>query len=195
MHIPKTESKQHDRIKMMKESVRKLDDFIAEILDYSRNARSEISIESVDVDSVFHGVIENLHYMEGSKSCEFILEKEPDLELKSDARRIKVIMSNLVSNAIKYQDPKKEKCLVRVKFKKLNNRIELRVEDNGIGISEQNQAKIFEMFYRATSIASGSGLGLYIVKETADKLGGMVSVESNLGKGSAFTVILPEIKS
>jgi signal transduction histidine kinase len=195
MHIPKTESKQHDRIKMMKESVRKLDDFIAEILDYSRNARSEISIESIDVDSVFQGVIENLHYMEGSKSCEFILDKEPDFELKSDARRIKVIMSNLVSNAIKYQDPKKEKCVVRVQFKKLNNRIEIRVEDNGIGISDQNQAKIFEMFYRATSIASGSGLGLYIVKETADKLGGMVSVESNLGKGSAFTVILPEIKS
>ncbi|MFM7078266.1 MAG: PAS domain-containing sensor histidine kinase [Bacteroidota bacterium] len=195
MHVPSTETKQHDRIKMMKESVRKLDDFIAEILDYSRNARSEVSIESVNVDNLFQGVIENLHYMEGSKSCEFILEKDPDFQLKSDARRIKVIMSNLVSNAIKYQDPKKDKCVVRVRFKKMNNRIELRVEDNGIGISDQNQAKIFEMFYRATSIASGSGLGLYIVKETADKLGGIVSVESKLGNGSAFSIILPEIKS
>jgi signal transduction histidine kinase len=191
MHVPKTEPKQHDRIRMMKESVRKLDDFIAEILDYSRNARSEVVVESVNLESLLQGVRDNLQYMEGSKTCEFILENELDGHFMSDARRIKVILSNLVSNAIKYQDSKKEKCVVRVRLKQADDQLELCVEDNGIGISEKNQAKIFEMFYRATSIASGSGLGLYIVKETVEKLGGSVSVHSEIGTGSSFIIKLP----
>jgi signal transduction histidine kinase len=81
--------------------------------------------------------------------------------------------------------------VVRVRLKQADDQLELCVEDNGIGISEKNQAKIFEMFYRATSIASGSGLGLYIVKETVEKLGGSVSVHSEIGTGSSFIIKLP----
>lgn len=191
MHMPKTETKQHDRIRMMKESVRKLDDFIAEILDYSRNARSEVALEPVNLESVIQNVRDNLNFMEGSKNCDFILKNEVVDDFISDTRRIKVILSNLVSNAIKYQDSKKDQCVVQISLKKSDGHVVLDIVDNGIGISDENQTKIFEMFYRATSIASGSGLGLYIVKETVDKLGGNISVQSQLGSGSTFTIKLP----
>jgi PAS domain S-box-containing protein len=191
MNIPQSETKQHDRIQMMKQSVRKLDDFIAEILDYSRNARSEIANEPVDVQAIFNEVCDNLNFMEGSGNMEIKLELDSSQKFFSDKRRIKVIISNLVSNAIKYQDLKKESRFVKVRLKSLQKEMELCVEDNGIGITPENQKRIFEMFYRATSLSTGSGLGLYIVKETIDKLGGSISVESTHGEGSLFKVKIP----
>jgi signal transduction histidine kinase len=67
----------------------------------------------------------------------------------------------------------------------------LEVEDNGLGIPEEHQAKIFEMFYRATDSASGSGLGLYILKRSVDRLKGKIKITSKEGEGSTFTIQLP----
>ena len=63
--------------------------------------------------------------------------------------------------------------------------------DNGIGIEKDNLPKIFDMFYRATEQSNGSGIGLYIVKNTIEKLGGSIAVESEVGTGTTFTIILP----
>ena len=72
-----------------------------------------------------------------------------------------------------------------------SNSFTFSVEDNGDGIAEDHQDKIFNMFYRASEKASGSGLGLYIVKETLEKMNGTISHQSTLGKGSLFTVTIP----
>jgi signal transduction histidine kinase len=66
-----------------------------------------------------------------------------------------------------------------------------KVEDNGIGIRQQYLANIFDIFYRADENAKGSGLGLYIVKETVDKLGGQIQMQSEYGKGTTFTITVP----
>jgi signal transduction histidine kinase len=65
------------------------------------------------------------------------------------------------------------------------------VKDNGIGISKENQEKIFDMFYRVSENSVGSGLGLYIVKEIVEKLDGKIEVESEPGKGTAFSIHIP----
>ena len=195
MNIAKEDEKQHLRVGMIKNSVRKLDDFIAEILDYSRNARSDISIETIDVESLISDIRNNLNYMEGSKDFELRLNIDQGLVLRSDVRRIKVVLSNLISNAIKYQDAKKETRFIQLSFKKHENHVELLAIDNGIGISEENVSRIFEMFFRATSLSTGSGLGLYIVKETIEKLGGTIEVNAALGQGTSFKMILPNIVS
>ena len=111
------------------------------------------------------------------------------------SRRIKVILSNLVSNAIKYQDKKKEERYSKVAIRNNNGNAHIIIEDNGIGISEKDTEKIFEMFYRATSLSKGSGLGLYIVKETIDKLNGSIEITSELNKGSLFSVHIPNFAS
>lgn len=67
------------------------------------------------------------------------------------------------------------------------------VEDNGIGISDSDQEKIFDMFYRATTLSTGSGLGMYIVKETLDKLNGKIKMESVLAKGTTFMIEIPNL--
>jgi len=193
MNLPATETKQHDRIRMVKDSVRKLDDFIAEILDYSRNARSEIYAEPIQIESLISEVRENLNYMDGSRDFILHLDIEPGLQVNSDKRRIKVILSNIISNAIKYQDTKKPERNLQLSFRSIGKGTEIIAKDNGIGISEDNLERIFEMFYRATSLSTGSGLGLYIVKETVDKLGGTIDVCSTPAEGSTFKLFIPNI--
>jgi signal transduction histidine kinase len=70
-------------------------------------------------------------------------------------------------------------------------RAEITFADDGIGIEEKNLTRVFEMFYRATEQSDGSGIGLYIVKNAVDKIGGQISVASRLGQGTRFTIILP----
>jgi signal transduction histidine kinase len=80
---------------------------------------------------------------------------------------------------------------IRVGANRNNGHIEITVEDNGLGIGEEHLKKIFDMFYRASTDSKGSGLGLFIARETAAKLGGKISVESKLGVGSKFSLTVP----
>jgi len=108
-----------------------------------------------------------------------------------DVARIKVILNNLISNSIKYSDPTKDNNYYTVDMHMTTGELTLIVADNGIGIEPVYQDRIFEMFYRATESSEGSGLGLYIVKETVHKLGGTISFVSEYTQGSTFTVRLP----
>jgi signal transduction histidine kinase len=96
----------------------------------------------------------------------------------------------LISNAIgiKLNDGDSE-IVIRINVDHL--RAELTFADNGIGIDEENLTRVFEMFYRATEQSDGSGIGLYIVKNAVDKLGGQISVASRIGQGTRFNIILP----
>jgi signal transduction histidine kinase len=105
-----------------------------------------------------------------------------------------VILNNLLSNAVKYLDPEKEKPTVWITINVDVEKAEVTIRDNGIGIEKKHQEKVFEMFYRGTSLAHGSGLGLYIARESADKLNGNIHMESEPGKGTEFYLVLPNLK-
>jgi signal transduction histidine kinase len=111
----------------------------------------------------------------------------------SDPRRVSVIINNLVSNAIKYSDVTKEQPQITIKILVADSMATIEVADNGIGIEEQHLDKIFTLFYRATSSATGSGLGLYIIKETVEKLGGYVSLHSQKGEGTTIKISIPDM--
>ncbi len=101
------------------------------------------------------------------------------------------IVQNLIENPIKYQDYKKPESYLKINFNIDDNKAILIFEDNGLGIPKASQPKIFDMFYRAHNIATGSGLGLYITKVVVDRLKGNVECESSEGQGSKFTVTIP----
>jgi signal transduction histidine kinase len=115
--------------------------------------------------------------------------------INTDPSRFKIILSNLFSNAIKFQKKISEQspCL-SVSISTGNDKLKLMVADNGEGIQPEMKEKIFDMFFRGNSKAYGSGLGLYIAKESAIKLGGSISVESEYGKGTTFVLELPNKK-
>lgn len=179
---------------MMQHSIHKLDDTLKEILDYSRNARSELNIEEVDTKRMVEDSFERLKYMEGSENISKSIEVENNIPLFSDEYRLSVIINNLVSNAIKYRDVQKNHSVINLHAKITDTHLDLIFSDNGIGISPEYLQRIFDMFFRATERSEGAGLGLYIVRETVDKLHGSISVDSKLGEGTTFKIKIPNMK-
>ena len=100
------------------------------------------------------------------------------------------MLSNIISNAIQYKDSNKGQSYIHLGFELSDRLFQLQIDDNGVGIDHPHHPKVFNMFYRASENAKGSGLGLYIVKETMDKLGGTVSLQSVLGEGTRITLRL-----
>lgn len=103
-------------------------------------------------------------------------------------------LNNLVSNALKYHKKDYPEAFIEVNVVVDKQKMTLEILDNGIGIKQEHQPKLFGMFFRATVIATGSGLGLYIAKECCEKLNGTISVESEYGKGTTFVVEIPNVK-
>ncbi len=95
-----------------------------------------------------------------------------------------------MTNAVKYHNLDQPNPFIQVTFKRNRHIVEIAVEDNGRGISKDNVPKIFDMFFRASEDTEGTGLGLYIVKEALNKIKGIIFVDSELGKGSKFRIVL-----
>ncbi len=178
-------------LNLMKSRIADLDAFIKEIIDYSRNARQEIRLENFNLCELVEEVADGLKFGTGMESILIRYAIPQDLKVTTDRSRLKVVLNNLIGNALKYSNPRHEEPSVFVKAGMNDHHLKIQVEDNGIGIDDEHLPKIFEMFYRASERSQGSGLGLYIVKETLDKLKGHVKVKSTYGHGSVFTVEVP----
>jgi signal transduction histidine kinase len=109
----------------------------------------------------------------------------------NDKMGVREIFRNTVSNAIKYADTTKESNIIHINIKINKKEANISIKDNGIGISDDVLPKIFEMFYRGSERSKGSGIGLYLVSQSVDKMGGKIDVKSTLGKGTEFIVRLP----
>lgn len=179
---------------MMEHSIHRLDDTLKEILDYSRNARSNLNIEKVNIHAIVEDVFERLKYLEGSENMEKRISVDIQYPLYSDAYRLTVVFNNLISNSIKYKDFNKKVSFIDIDIKVDQYQALIRFEDNGIGIPENYIRRIFDMFFRATDKSEGAGLGLYIVRETVEKLDGAITVHSKAFEGTTFEIIIPNFR-
>lgn len=184
-------AKKEEYLPKINARIRAMDKFIEDITNYSRNSRAQVSFELLLIYPLVQDVISALQYIEEAEKIDFKIEIETDFVVKSDAYRVKVILTNLISNAIKYADRSKENPFILIKAFKENKRSFIQIIDNGIGIRSELHTKIFDMFYRATEASIGTGLGLYIVSESIKKINAEIKIDSALGKGSTFTLILP----
>lgn len=180
---------------MMETSIHKLDETVKEILDYSRNARQNVSVEKIDLKKMIDEHFEKMQFMPGSQSIQRFISIHEKASFHSDNYRLSVIMNNLISNAIKYHDPEKVSPFIRIAVEVDEEKAVMIFEDNGIGIEERYLDKVFDMFFRGTEKNKGAGLGLYIVKEAIDKLGGKIAIQSKVGQGTLFTIELPNFIS
>jgi signal transduction histidine kinase len=177
-------------LKLVRSRVDKLDMFIREILDFSRNARMGVQAGPVRLLSVVHEVLESIGYIRGFDAITFDLDL-PQEAVSTDGDRLRVVLNNLLVNAVKYADPSKVPNRVSVRGSVNEAALHITVSDNGIGIHPERLPRIFDMFYRAHDHAEGSGLGLYIVKEIVTKMGGQIQVKSQPGEGTTFDIDLP----
>ncbi|MBL7871194.1 MAG: response regulator [Cyclobacteriaceae bacterium] len=179
---------------MMEQSIHKLDDTLKEILEYSRNARNEVYREQVDIKAIVEENMERLRYLDGYNELTKNLEVIADVPAFSDAYRLSVIFNNLLSNAIKYRNSSRLNSYINITVRVSEAEIKIEFIDNGIGIKDELLPKIFNMFFRASTVSDGAGLGLYIVKETVEKLNGTIDVKSELDVGTSFSILLPNSK-
>ena len=175
-------------------SLRKLDHFIKDIIDYSRNSRLDVKAESIDFKTELESTLAQFSFMDNYTNLEKIIDVDQKQPFLSDTRRINVIFNNLVSNAIRYQNQYLKNSWLRITVKCSSSKACIDFSDNGIGIESQYVQRIFDMFFRATAVKSGSGLGLYIVKETIESLKGSISVESAPMQGTTFRIIIPNLQ-
>lgn len=180
----------HDCARRIKGSVEKLDITVGSILEYSRNGNISIEEREVSIENIWMQCLDTHRNMPNASDISFSYEEKNKASILTDPFRLSIIFNNLISNAIKYCDPDK-KCFVKLSAMRNKNSLLLTLEDNGIGIPDDLQPNVFDMFYRASVLSHGAGLGLYIVKKAVDKLGGRINLVSKQGVGTTFTIDIP----
>ena len=178
-------------LSMVAMSAEQQDSFIKDILDLSRNARLEVDQEAISFEEMINEIFDQLKYGLEKKAIVKEIQIDQKHIFKSDQRRLKVIFNNLISNAIRYSGNTDPHVRIDVKVDDATARI--LIHDNGQGIPKKHLKNVFKMFYRATEDNVGSGLGLYIVKETVEKLRGNVNLASEENKGTTVTLELPNL--
>ena len=178
-----------DYIDKQEKQVERLNHIISGLINLTRLGQGDLEKEKIDFNKIVDECITSFNSLPNFEAISFRKEIQPDIEFYSAWSLLTAIMQNLLENAIKYSSKSSPFVIVRVYS--TNENLFIEVEDNGQGILLEHQPKIFEMFFRATKNATGTGLGLYILKRSVDRLNGTVSLQSVVGKGSAFTVKLP----
>ncbi len=175
----------------IKETAEKLDEFIDSIQDYYRINRGELEIRSIDFQEMVDDMKDIYTLNEKVNSITLKTQVTQTGKFKSDTLSIKLIINNLLSNAFKYQRKDNEDKWVEISIVENKYKAIITIKDNGIGIELDYIDQIFNMFYRATNEAFGSGFGLYNVKDTLKRIGGEIEVKSTENVGTEFTVTLP----
>ncbi len=189
--ITAEEKDRSNYVDLIEKTVRKLDIFVHEILQYSRNAKTQTNYEKIDLRKLFNEILITLASMEHSDSILKTIEiKNEEVPFYSDWARLTIIMNNLISNSIKYCRQESIFKFLKVVID-INTITTIKVIDNGIGIEKKHLPNVFDMFYRATDKNYGSGLGLYLVKEAVHKLEGKIYLKSTPGAGTEFVVEIP----
>lgn len=188
------DEKARSLITMIEQRAQKMDLVIEDILSLARSKKRELKLEKIDFNRLVHEVSNDIKFTKGATQIRLLYEEDQANTFYSDINQLKVILGNLLSNAVKYHNIKQADPIIQIVLMREERRTVLRVIDNGNGIAAGSQSRIFEMFYRASLSAEGTGLGLYITKEAVAKLGGDISFTSEEGKGTTFTVVLPHPK-
>jgi signal transduction histidine kinase len=169
-------------------------EIIDEILTLARMeaGKERVDIVDVDVPQLLESVAAMAEPLASEKGLSFALDVEPpELTIRTDPMKLRQVLLNLISNAVKYTSTGS----VSVESRAVDGEVSFLVHDTGVGVSEEHLEQIFEPFWQVeqttTRRAGGTGLGLAVTRQFVDLLGGTISVESTLGKGSTFRVSIP----
>lgn len=189
------EAEQLDYFKILKENMGRMKELVNDLLVVSRIEQGTLSrIETkIDLPDLARSVISGFTIFAKASNIEINLETDPNLpQLKIDSSQMKLIVENLIDNAIRYS---KAKGKVYIKINRQNGKIFFEIKDDGVGIPDKDQRFIFEKFFRSSNAlkyqTQGSGLGLFIIKSIVEKEGGKIWFESEEDKGSTFFFTLP----
>lgn len=178
---------------LMRNSVVRMERFITNLLNYSKSNRQENTPEKVDFSELIENTASSLRYLPDAFKIDLIQEHFGNCLFYTDLPKLQIILSNLLSNAIQYHNLAQVNPYIKVSTYCNQKEAIIEIQDNGQGIRPAYHKKIFDMFFRANENSRGNGLGLYIVKDTTEKLNGQISFTSAPAKGSTFKLVLPNM--
>ncbi len=188
---------QRNFVQIIRRNVDRMSNLVSDLLLLSRleSPDPHLGFEEVDLRSIAEDVIKLVERLARGKSIELKLDIESGITVNGDSFLLEQMLLNLLDNAVKYT----EKGAVTLRADREDGRVEIQVSDTGVGIPGKHISRIFERFYRVDKARSrdlgGTGLGLSIVKHIVQLHGGNISVESQVGAGTTFTIDLPSISS
>ena len=182
-------------LSMIESSIHRLDQFISNVLHHTKVANDQLTIEMVDFQKITGEILGDLDHMPAYSRIDKQIDISDNLDkYQSDPMLIMVILRNLISNGIKYHNPNHAHSYFKILITSTTQGIHIIYQDNGIGISQDKLSKVFDMFYRASDSAGGSGIGLFILKQAVEKLQGQLQIQSKLGEGTSFEITLPALE-
>lgn len=175
--------------KMIDTSVRRLDRTLMDLIELARTRKGVNKLSKIYVKALVEEILQSFSHTDAFSKIDFEIRVEGSIGITADKVLMLSVFQNLIHNAINYCD--RQKPHVRISVNETGSGISLEVADNGKGIDENVRGKVFDMFYRGHPDSSGSGLGLFIVKNALEKMEGKVWFESDPQKGTSFFAEIP----
>lgn len=195
--LAKMESKDEGMLEyfdMIDSATVRLDDFIYKMLDFYRSTKIDNVVTNISFNDLLGQQLNAYQNKWGLDDIKTTVDIDQEGAFRSDEAKLRVIFNNLFSNAYKFQKEGSGEKIIRLKIKVKDRQEALIViEDNGIGIDEAHQEEVFNLFHRATQKNVGSGIGLYMVKESVEQLKGNIEMISKLDEGTTFKIKIPSL--
>lgn len=192
--ILKSETNKEQRkrcVDLIEGSIRRLDALVIDLLSISRNNRTNNPLVRINFMVEVNQAVSSFYHVGNTKNLEITTKISQPAPFVADLTRVRIVLNNLISNAIKYRRYYLDRSFVDIRIWVDEKAAHIEIEDNGEGIPEDRLPFIYDMFYRASERSEGSGLGLYIVKDVLQKLEGTIEVDSTFDKGTTFTISIP----
>lgn len=194
VELAKSESSEDVRmhyVQLIGRSTERLNTVLNDLMEFTKISSSTLTLKHINFQELVEQIRLSLENIPDFKKIDFRVDIQQERDLISDNKILRSILYNLVDNAFKYRRPEVEDPFIDLTISDLHNGVAIVVKDNGTGMPPEVQLKAFDMFYRGSTITKGSGLGLFIVKNSVEKLGGEIDVQSNLGEGTCFRLFIP----
>ena len=178
---------------MIKEVLGKLDGILTDLTQITSIRQGNVEYVNIHLAKMVQAAVKEFKGHPDVRNLTFKPQIKIKRKISSDAAILRMVFRNLIGNAIKYQKENGKNPFLQISASEDEEATLIVFEDNGIGIDDSVGNSIFDMFIRGTSESKGSGLGLYMVRTGLDKINGSITVESKLGKGSRFTITIPNL--
>lgn len=181
-------------LEYINKTAQRMDQVLKALINLSDIKDRALSLERTNLREIVADIMRILENKNLVKDIEFKINI-PDISINTDAGLVMVIIKNLLENAIRYSRLDIKSVIELDIEVKNDDSLQISIRDNGLGIPNQIQDKVFNMFFKGNNLSSGSGLGLYMVKTATFKLGGKVSLNSTVNSGTSVQIILPPLRS
>jgi signal transduction histidine kinase len=188
---PPTESGTYEYLQLLHQSIHRLQHIQSQFEDLLENTMYESNISLIDPADLIQKSLSQFVEAIESNAIEVSIQTQQKSDFYSDQKRLNIVLVNLFSNAITFQNSNKKKKKLAIFVTISNWGCSIQVNDNGTGIAPCHFERIFELFFRGSLQSNGTGMGLYIIKSVLQSLNGTIAVNSIEGQGSHFSIWVP----